>query len=286
MTQCQACGRPTQLYLCEDCTTQLANMLDQIPWLLDELDARIQKLDRISLGTIGRNRRPDELNVMDFDAAEDARNVRKQLLRWVNHVAELHTGRTPPGLSTVTTPDLARWLHVNVHAIAKLRSAGALYRDIRQLVGTDTKRTGKLVTAINRNERHFAGPCPTTTGHDTQGQPVECGRILYADIDERTTTCPACRQDIDVEHNRMRAAKERDYQTEEKLLEVLGNCGEPVEPTTLTAWIKARRLRPAGRLHDGLIVPTHTHDKDPYVYSVKRARKLRARDLRLKSAKC
>ncbi|MGE2714210.1 DUF1922 domain-containing protein [Mycolicibacterium litorale] len=278
MSDCRNCGRANQAYLCDDCATQLTQMLDQIPWLLDELDARIQKVDRVNIGTIGRTRRQDSLDVMDFDAAEESRQVRKLLLRWVIRVVEHHTGRIPPGLATVSTANLARWLHVNITAITRLDTAGQLYRDIRQLVGTDTARTGTLVTAINPTQRHLVGPCPTVTGRDRQGQPTHCGHILYADTYDRTVTCPDCRRDIDIEKTRRAAAAERDYQTEQQLLEVLANCGEPIDPDTLTAWIKARRLRPAGRLHNGTIVPTHTHDNAPYVYSVKRARKLRARD--------
>lgn len=285
---CQVCGTERTYpadkpqHLCDLCAQQLDIMLGQIPWLIKELDARVQKLDRVNLGTIGRTRGQDSLDVMDFDAAEKSRAVRKLLLRWVIHVVEEHTGRVPPAVATVTTPDLARWLKVNIPAIAKLDTAGDLYRDIRQLVGTDTARTGALVTAINPTQRHLVGPCPTPTGRDRHGQPTHCGRILYADTYDRTVTCPACQHDIDIETTRRRVAAERDYYTADQLLDVLRNIDEEIDPDTLDAWIKARRLRPAGRLHNGTIVPTHTHDNEPYVYSVKRARKLRARDARRK----
>jgi hypothetical protein len=281
MANCQACTRPTDLFLCPDCVETLTNMLDQLPWLIDELDTRIQRLDRVGAGTIGRNRRPDELNVMDFDAAETARELRQKLVRWVETVAEKHTGRRPPALNTTTTKNLARWLHANTHAIARLPLAGKLYRDIKTIVGPD-QQGGQLVRAINPTENHLVGPCPTITGRDHQGHPRQCGHILFADTYDRTVTCPTCNQDINVERNRTRAAAERDLHTETQLLEVLTNCGEPIDPDTLKEWIKTRRLRPAGRLHNGLIVPTHTHDQEPLVYSIKRARKLRARDGQLR----
>lgn len=284
MSSCQVCQRDERdVFMCNVCQEQLDVMLSQVPWLLDELDARVQKLDRVNIGTIGRTRRQDSLDVIDFAAADELRRIRKLLLRWVIHIVEAHTGRIPPELASVTTPDLARWLKVNVPAIARLDTAGALYRDIHKLVGNSTERTGTLVRAINPTQRHLVGPCPTPTGRDRHGQPTTCGHVLYADTYDRTITCPDCHQDIDIETTRRRAAAERDYLTADQLLEVMANCGEPIDPEILQRWIKARRLRPAGRLHNGTIVPTHTHDNEPYVYSVKRARKLRARDHRLKT---
>lgn len=280
---CQNCSTDNPNYLCDTCSVQLTQMLDQLPWLLKELDARIQKLDRVNLGTIGRTRRQDSIDVMDFAASEKSRKVHKMLLCWVIRVVEHHTGRIPPVLASVATPNLARWLHVNIAAITHYPQAGDLYRDIRTLVGPDTNRTGTLVTAINPTQRHLVGPCPTITGRDRHGQHAHCGRILYADTYDRTITCPDCGNDIDIEKTRRAAAAERDFHTADQIVEVMANCGEPVDPDTLNAWIKAKRLRPAGRLHNGAIVPTHTHDNEPYVYSVKRARKLRARDQKLKT---
>lgn len=277
MNTCRACHRTNDLYLCTDCQHALTDMLDQIPWLLEELDNRIQKLDRTNIGTIGRTRRPDQLNIIDFDAVELARTIRKKLQTWVEKVAQQHTGRTPPGLTTVTTPDLARWLKTNVPAIARLHLAGPLYRDINTIVGTN-QQGGQLVQAINPIERHLVGPCPTITGRHRNGTPRQCGTTLFADTYDRTTTCPGCKQDIDVEANRLRAAAERDLHTKTSLIEVLANIDEPVTEDKLDQWIKARRLRPAGYLSGGTIIEYRLSEADEPVYSVERARKLRRRD--------
>jgi len=281
-TECRnkACKRPSQLFLCTDCATVLGNMLDAVPELLAELDARIQKLDRVPRGTIGRRRGASDLNVMDFDAAETARNTRKMLRRWVQTVAQRHTGRPIPGLDTVETRSLARWLQVNVEAIARLDIAGDIYRDIKALVGTGD-RGGELVAAIDRRERHFAGPCPTVRGWDDTGHVIECAHILYAGIGDRVVDCPKCGQEIDVERNRDKALRTRDLMTITTLLDALANIGEPVHADQLGRWIAAQRLRPRGYMHQGGFVKTQVRKDDPVVYSFERARKLGRRDRQL-----
>ena len=275
---CQTCRRQSPLYLCTDCTSTLTDMLTQIPFLAEELDTRIQKLDRINLGTIGRNRRPDELNVMDFDAAEQSRKLRKLLLHWVTTIATRHAGRPPHALSTVRTGDLALWLAANTKGIARLdlrdpRGGHQLFNDIRRLVGTDTQRTGTLVTAINPRERHFAGPCPTIRGY-RGNDPIECNTLLYADIDQITVRCPTCKQDIKVEDNRLKARIDRDLLTEPKLREVMASLGETVSRTRFYAW----RMRPRGWMHDGQFVKRRVSQRDPAVYSLRKARRMWARD--------
>lgn len=290
MMICQACKRPEHhAYLCQDCTAILANMLSDLPWLLKELDARIQKLDRIPAGTIGRTRRPDELSVIDFDAAEEARNVRKLLRHWVETVTQRHGGRIPPGLDTVATRDLAIWLRVNLPAIRRLDLADQhgnhqLYNDVNALVGSSQKG-GKLVAAINRTERHFAGPCPTVTGHNNRGEAVTCGENLYAEFDERTVACPKCQCRIDVQRNQRQVAADRDLMTIDQLIDVLDTMDEHVPRATIERWIKARRLRNHGYLHNGAPVKFHIRRTDPALYSLKRARHLRARDRKLSSTK-
>lgn len=273
------CARPTmQRGLCDDCTQVLAGMLEQLPWLLNELEARIQKLDRVNLGTVGRTRRQDTMNAVDFDAAALARKIRKKLLGWVEIIAEQHTGRKPPALHTVSTKHLAAWLHVNVEAAARLPISGELYKDIDRIVGA-SQAGGQLVDAINPSERHLAGPCPTVRAHGPDGEDIACGRMLYARSDERTTVCPDCGQSIDVEKNRDRAIVEKDLLPVPKLLEALQHVGEPVSRVKLYQWIREHRIRPRGWLHNGTMQPFRIRRGDPAVYSLARARKLRAKEI-------
>ncbi len=281
MTTCQHCHRRSELYLCDSCQIDLCNRLDQIPWLLKELDNRIQKLDRLSVGTIGRNRRPDTLDAIDFDAIEVARTIRKTLLHWVETIATRATGRPPTALNTASTADLARWLSANITHIARInlnhRGRHQLYDDITHIAGTP-EQAGQLHHAINPTEHHLVGPCPTPIGRNHDGTPRECGRTLYADTYDKTTTCPDCHHTIDVETNRLRAAGQRDLHTRTNLIDVLATIDEPVEPTRVDQWINARRLRPGGYQHDQTIIEFKIHPNDEPVYSLDRARKLRRRD--------
>lgn len=274
MITCQHCQRPTQNYLCDDCTDALTYMLQQVPWLLEELDARIQNLDRISVGTVGRSRRPDELSVIDFDAADLARAIRKTLLKWVTQVAQRHTGRQPTALHTVTTPDLARWLATNTHAIARTALAGALYRDINHIVGTN-QQGGQLVDAINRQDRTYYGPCTTTIGRDHKGQPRPCGHDLYAPRESIEITCPRCKTTHDPRRQLTSTINTRDLVTETQLLETLDTMDEPVSRVQLYAWIRSGALTPRGWVHAGRIVPYKVQRKDPRVFSLSQARELR-----------
>lgn len=298
MTDCQSCKRPTELFLCADCVVVLAEMIGQLPWLLDELDARIQRLDRVSIGTIGRQRRPEELNVMDFDAAETARNTEKTLRDLVamingprpirlqctvphDFIGPLRPAwrRLPCGYRP-TIIEIIDWLMRRVDIIARHPKAGHVYRELNRLVGSD-QRGGHLVKSINPVERHFAGLCPTVRGHGPDGAPLACEQPLYADVDERTIECPACQQQIDVERNRRDTAAARDLRTTSEILEILANLDEPIEPKQLNGWIHAQRLRPKGWRHDGAIVETRVNQNSQPVYSLKRAQKLRRHDQQL-----
>lgn len=102
--------------------------------------------------------------------------------------------------------------------------------------------------------------------------------MLYADVDDRTTTCPECGESVDVEKNQDQTAKSRDLRTTTEILELLTNIDEPIDPDTLDQWIKAKRLRTMGWRHDGTLVKTRVNEHSEALYSLKRARKLRRRD--------
>lgn len=277
MITCQQCRRPTQNYLCDDCTDILRDMLEQIPWLIEELTNRIQRLDRTTTGTIGRSRGPDELSVIDFDAATLARTTHKTLYALAETVANIASGRTPR-LETVTTGDLALWIACKLPHIVRHHTAGNTYRIIDNLVGAD-QQGGQLVDAINRQDRTYYGPCTTIVGRDRNGHPRECGHDLYGPRESIEITCPRCKASINPQVQLITTINARDLVTETKLLETLAAIGEPVSRVQLYGWIRTGRLKPRGWVHAGRIVAKKVRHKDPRVFSLLIARQLRMHDL-------
>ncbi|QOF43793.1 hypothetical protein E3G69_002842 [Mycobacteroides abscessus] len=133
---------------------------------------------------------------------------------------------------------------------------------------------------INRPDRHFAGPCPTIKAYSRTGKSIECGKFLYAATDERSITCPACRQPVDVQRNRQRAWREGDRLTERILLKRLKDIEEPVSERQLYRWLRQRKLTPVGWLHKGVFVEHYIMRGDPRVFSLRAVRQLRAAELK------
>lgn len=133
---------------------------------------------------------------------------------------------------------------------------------------------------INRPDRHFAGPCPTIKAYSRAGKAIECGKFLYAATDERSITCPACKQPVDVQRNRQRAWLEGDLMTERVLLKRLADIDEPVGRNKFYEWIAAGRIRPRGWMHKGTFVEHYIQRGDPRVFSFRAVRQLREAEIR------
>ncbi|SHZ72691.1 Uncharacterised protein [Mycobacteroides abscessus subsp. abscessus] len=109
---------------------------------------------------------------------------------------------------------------------------------------------------------------------------IECGKFLYAATDERSITCPSCKQPVDVQRNRQRAWREGDRLTERILLKRLKDIEEPVSERQLYRWLRQRKLAPVGWLHKGVFVEHYIMRGDPRVFSLRSVRQLRAAELK------
>lgn len=267
MTDCRNCRRDTELFLCQLCTTDLHDLLGELPWLLTQLEITVTRQDHLNLGIVGKsgNASPSPINV---GAMELSRNLRKQLRAIIDELITTG-GWNPPDDHLV---NMALWLDYHLNAIACSPMAGQTMRDIRNAHQA-------ILSAINRNLRMYCGPCVHVTAHNRNGQEIECGHDIYAlrDSDERVQ-CPRCKNWVDPREQLLTTISRRDLLPEEQLLETLDTLGEHVPRVRLYAWIKANRLQVRGYVHHGRIVPKKIRHKDPRVFSLRQARELRWHD--------
>ena len=295
MTSCQHCARAAQLYLCTDCITNVRNMIDELPWLLSQLETTITRQDKLTTPAVGKSSEiPLPLNLSAADTAAEAHNEIQKIVRRLEHSSDRYwpmctvppdfigplrpAWRRLPTNYTPTTTEYIDWLMRRVNTIARHHRAGSIYHALAALVG-DGPNGGRLVDAINPVEHHLVGPCPTITGRHHDGTPRLCGHMLFADTYDRTVDCPTCGQTIDVRATRERAAAERDLQTKTGIVEILANIGEPVDEERINRWIAINRLRCRAWLYNGDIIPFQMPDgnSEP-VYSVTLARRIRRRE--------
>jgi len=269
MTDCRNCRRDTELFLCALCQRELHTTLDELPWLLVQLDITVGRQDKLNLGIAGgANPNPSPINL---GAMELARNIRTTLSTIVRDLCE-NVGQAPPDRSW-TTPWMAEWLSRHHTAIAATDSAGDTMREIHNT-------RDALIRAINRNLRCYVGPCTTVRGHDRRGRDIECGHDLYANrdnLDERIQ-CPRCKSWLYPREQLMETIHRRDLLPESHLLETLDSLGEPVSRVRFYAWLRDGRIKPRGYVHAGRIVPRQIQRGDARVFSLTAARRLRVAD--------
>lgn len=296
MTKCRKCSQKCDLYLCNDCIDQLQEHLTEIAWLIGELEITLTGQDVLTTGSVGQS--SEEPSPIRFDSQGNPNTIgdqtRNAVTTWVRDLCETRRiafepvrvvpldfiGPLPderwrrlPKRYRPTAADAAEWLAEHVHAIAADPGAARCFKEMADL------RAGAL-RMINRPDRHFAGPCPTIKAYSRTGKAIECGKFLYAATDERSVTCPACKQPVDVQRNRQRAWREGDRLTERILLKRLKDIEEPVSERQLYRWLRQRKLAPVGWLHKGVFVEHYILRGDPRVFSLRAVRQLRAAELK------
>lgn len=296
MTKCRKCSQPAQLFLCPKCVAALREHATQLAWLVERLDETVTRQDKLASPTIGKA--SDEPLPFNANASEIAHRARGTVTTWVRAICE-HRGimfepvrvvpldfigplpderwRRLPRRYRPTLADMCEWLAEHVHAIALTPGAEECALDMAELCAS-------IVQAVNRQERHFAGPCPTVKGHDRRGEQITCGRMLYAGADEQFIECPTCKTRIDAQKNRLRTSVDRDLMPEPKLLEALraveGGLDEDGNPKPVPSknhirrWIKKRQLHIRGWVHQGRVVEHYIQRGDPRVFSFSQAQHL------------
>jgi hypothetical protein len=299
LTECQNCQAASPAAsLCDDCRDALKDALDQIPWQMLEVETTICRLDRLNLGVVGKSsENPSPINL---GAAAVSSEMESLLIELVDKVSETYKvrffppnsvghrfigpllpgwRRLPRGFSG-SPVQRANWLSHHVNLVAKLPTAGQFYRRIVDLVGDPDKpsKPGRLIRAIDRSVRCWAGTCPTAVGRDREGLVVMCGRDLWAEDSEAEITCAACQQEVNVKRNRERMVMDRDLLPEKRLMEVMETLGERIYSDKIQKWLKSGRLKPSGYLAGNRIVEHRVDARSARLFSLSRCRQLNWQD--------
>ena len=254
--KCQQCDGRAQLPLCKRCTTQLAEMLIDLGWLVGELEVTAGRRDRLTTGMARATEHPAPIS---FGAVDLMRDVTTQL-RHLHGVVLLPEPR-----------QVVKWLHRHFDELVRAPDAHKIYRAIERLVGFNSN--GPIHDAINRPDVRFAGQCP------------DCGEYCYSRHADIYAVCDECGLPVDVEKNRLRTIAAYDLLTERVLFAVLDNLDEHVSRVRLYEWIKSGRLPVAGYLTSSGIVMSKGGHKDPRVFSLRRVRALRQQTSQLALAR-
>lgn len=295
--KCEHCKGNSTVFLCPTCTRYLREMTNDLPWLLQQLEITRLRMDRLTVGVVGKGANPSPINVGAMELSRTSEILLASLVGlleevgcqflpplgvFTDFIGPLRPGwrRLPRGYSG-SPIQRARWLAHHIDDIARHPQAGHFFNEICSLVGDPDRpnsEPGRLVRAINRNTRIFAGPCPHVVGYNHHGEPVSCGLILYADEGQEDVECGRCHVEVNVAKNRLRATVDKDLLTELKLLEMMEIIGEPVSRYRFLEWLKQGHLHARGWIHQGNIVGKRVRRGDPRVYSLSQCRILRSRD--------
>ena len=268
MTDCRNCRRETELFLCQLCAKELGALLNDLPWLLDQLEITVIRQDKLSTGVIGRS--SDNPSPINVGAMELSRNLRGQLGTILRDLCEMRG--VEPGAAAWSNSTMAEWLGRNLAAISCSPDAGLIYREIRG--GTESS-----LAAINRISRMYCGPCTTVVSHNAQGEDIECGVDLYADRDNPIDIrCLKCNTWINPREQLMVHVKRRDLMSEKELIDAMRAVGEPVTEALLDQWLRTNKLTVRGYMHRGRILAKPFSRRDFRIFSLSQARELRARN--------
>lgn len=185
---CARCGAAMSdaAALCHPCTDHLAGRLRDIPVLLAELDVQFSRQSRASNTAKIPTGVPGSVHP-DMSVADAAGLLRSACAGWA-HTYDGYTGRAP-----------WHYLWENLDAIRLHNWSVMLDADI-------ARRASAAWRKIDRPEsRWYAGVCGATLPDpEHASEQAECGRVLWAAIDDSEITCPAC-------HTRWSVSERRDY---------------------------------------------------------------------------
>jgi len=258
-SECKACQRPSQLFLCGDCETELADLLTElitdsrtkhrIPGILQDLQDAAAGQTRFG----GGNRRDcgDDAPIRFSGRARDIlADIRALLVDWASRLAK-HTGIVFVPMDGHDTAAYALWLAHNAHTIAAIPTANRLLKRLRHLTKTARHCVDRPAAPL------FCGQCDTMMPNRKI-----CGLALYAARDAIEVRCPnpACRTLHNIEKlynrtlnsadnkafpKRVLVGNQRTDTPESYTTGIMGELDEFVSSGTFDRWLREKRFKPA-----------------------------------------
>lgn len=231
-TECLNCEATlTTVWLCPTCTTELRNWLRRLPGLDQELATTMARLDQMG-GSVGGSSNMVAPSIVNFDAADTRRRLRRHLLNWTHTVNRWLTGNAPISFQIRHMCD---YLDECLDAYRGQQGIGALHDETGFIVHQAT-------TAIDKPRQHdgqdYAGPCGAVFNNGT------CEHQLWVKHGTPTVTCPRCDTVWDVKARRESAlAAAADLTaTAGMISRALTAQGVTVTPENIRTWKARGRL--------------------------------------------
>lgn len=235
------CGKATrdEAYVCDECLSDLARALGDVPWLVEQLDITLTKARGVDYAAMGGSPSSEKPLMLPFAAYEAANGLRRALVTWIRFCDEESVRNQSPkaGLPADTLQAMSAWLLWRVDGLG-LSDLGS------DAVSEITRAVGRARMVIDRPaERRYAGPC-------------ECGRDLYSKPGAKLTKCKGCEREYDVEAmlKWMRAGVLGRLVTAREGSTLLSRFDLPTAQKTIDSWHERKRLVDHGRSAEGRLL--------------------------------
>jgi hypothetical protein len=179
---CTACTRPTTdgIHLCETCTDNLHETINDIPELLEDLADTMAKLDNNgqTLGSPGYHpSAPARLTALELHS-----ELSELLASWTNMLRDYDSRTTPP-----QDADPQKYLRQSVNEIRKHDFAGDMLDELHN-------KTTRIRRTIDKpRDIRILGTCWQTIEFN-DGNHHECGGKIKADYDQTIAHCSQCHE--------------------------------------------------------------------------------------------
>jgi ribosomal protein L37AE/L43A len=231
------CGKPTRndAYVCDTCADTATQVLNEMPWLSDELDISVARLRAAGSGEGSASR---ETALPFADAIAERRDaLRNALVTAVRHCVEdgVRHQSSSDDMPKDTLAAMARWLLWRVDGLTLNDMGGEMLDGI-----VSAARSCRRVIDLPP-ERWYAGPCP------------DCKRDMYHRPQASDVKCRGCdkvwlvAEVVAWMHSRITEHMTDRLVTASEGATLLGRLGLETAQATIDKWHDRKLVTEAGR---------------------------------------